>query len=142
MRVVRVAWFPFRIPYVAPFSTAHGSEPARLGAIIRVTTDDGRVGLGEAAPLPAFGGGTLDDTLAQIAKLAARIAGHDLDAGLALLDRLDYTEAGISAAACGFDTALLDLKAQAAGLPLAKLLDVRAAAAAPVNAAVGLVDIS
>src|SRR5436190_22306518 len=108
MRVVRVAWLWFRIPYVAPFITAHGSEQARLGAIIRVTTDDGRVGLGEAAPLPAFGGGTLDDTLAQIALLAARIVGQDLDAALALLDRLNYAEAGISAAACGFDTALLD----------------------------------
>ena len=142
MRVVRVAWLPFRIPYVAPFTTAHGSEQARLGAIIRVTADDGRVGLGEAAPLPAFGGGTLDDTLAQIAKLASRIAGHDLDAALALLDRLDYAEAGMSAAACGFDTALLDVKAQVAGLPLAKLLDLRAAAAVPVNAAIGAVDIS
>jgi o-succinylbenzoate synthase len=142
MRVVRVAWLPFRIPYVVAFTTAHGSEPARLGAIIRVTTDDGRVGLGESAPLPAFGGGTLDDTLAQVAKLASRIAGHDLDAALALLDRLDYAEAGMSAAACGFDTALLDVKAQVAGLPLAKLLDQRAAAAVPVNAAVGAVDIS
>ena len=142
MRVVRVAWLWFRIPYVVPFTTAHGSEPARLGAIIRVTADDGRVGLGEAAPLPAFGGGMLDDTLAQIAKLASRIAGHDLDAGLALLDRLDYAEAGMSAAACGFDTALLDVKAQVAGLPLAQLLDLRAAAAVPVNTAVGAVDIA
>jgi o-succinylbenzoate synthase len=142
MRVVRVAWLPFRIPYVAPFITAHGSEPARLGVIIRVTTDDSRVGLGEAAPLTAFGGGTLDDTLAQVAQLAAGIAGRNIDAALALLDRLDYAEAGMSAAACGFDTALLDLQAQAAGLPLARLLDPRAAAAAPVNAAVGMVDIS
>jgi len=142
MRIVRIAWLPFRIPYVVPFTTAHGSEPARLGTIIRVTTDDGRVGLGEAAPLPAFGGGTLDDTLAQVAKLASGIVGRDLDAGLALLDWLDYAEAGISAAACGFDTALLDIKAQAAGLPLAKLLDVRAAAAVPVNATVGAGDIS
>jgi o-succinylbenzoate synthase len=142
MRVVRIAWLPFRIPYALPFTTAHGSEQARLGAIIRVTADDGRVGLGEAAPLPAFGGGMLDDTLAQIAKLASRIAGHDLDAGLALLDRLDYAEAGMSAAACGFDTALLDVKAQVAGLPLAQLLDLRAAAAVPVNAAVGAVDIA
>src|SRR6266545_2008190 len=142
MRVVRVAWLPFRIPYVMPFITAHGSEQARLGAIIQVTADDGRVGLGEAAPLPAFGGGTLDDTLARIAKLASRIAGLDLDTALALLDRLDYAEAGMAAAACGFDTALLDVKAQVAGLPLAKLLDLRAAAAVPVNAAVGAVDIS
>ena len=48
----------------------------------------------------------------------------------------------MSAAACGFDTALLDVKAQVAGLPLAKLLDPRAAAAVPVNATVGAVDIS
>ena len=140
MRVVRVAWLPFRIQYVAPFTTAHGSEQARLGAIIRVTTDDGRAGLGEAAPLPAFGGGTLDDTLAQVAQLAARLVGRDLDVALALLDRLDYAEAGMSAAACGFDTALLDVKAQAVGLPLAQLLVAGAAAAVPVNATVGALD--
>jgi L-Ala-D/L-Glu epimerase len=142
MRVVRIAWLPFRIPYVVPFITAHGSEQARLGAIIRIATDDGRVGLGEASPLPAFGGGTLDDTLARIAQLAPRIAGQDLDAAFGLLDQLDYAEAGMSAAACGFDTALLDVMAQAAGLPLAKLLDARAVATVPVNLAVGAVDIA
>src|SRR5690349_21500805 len=98
IRVVHVAWNPFRIPYAAPFITAHGSELARVGAIIRLTADDGRVGLGEAAPLTSFGGGTIEDTLAQIAELAPRIAGHDLDAGLALLDRLDYGKAGMAAA--------------------------------------------
>jgi o-succinylbenzoate synthase len=107
-----------------------------------VTTDDGRVGLGEAAPLAAFGGGTLDDTLAHIAQLAPSIAGRDLEAAFALLDGLDYAEPGISAAACGFDTALLDAQAQAAGLPLAQLLDRQAAAAVLVNATVGAVDIS
>ncbi|HJZ49046.1 MAG TPA: o-succinylbenzoate synthase [Roseiflexaceae bacterium] len=142
MRVVRVAWNPFRIPYAAAFTTAHGSEQARLGAIIRVTADDGRVGWGEAAPLPAFGGGTIDDALRQIASLAPRIAGRDLDAGLALLDRLDYTRAGMAAAASGLDTALLDLRAQAAELPLAKLLDRQVASAVPVNATVGEVDVA
>src|SRR4051794_36007649 len=112
MRIVRIAWLPFRVPYVVPFSTAHGSEQERCGAIIRVTTDDGRAGLGEAAPVLSFGGGTFDDTLAQIAKLSARIVGQDLDAALGLLDRLDYSEVGLPAAACGFDTALLDVKAQ------------------------------
>ena len=121
MRVVRVAWLPFRIPYVVPFTTAHGSEQARSGAIIHITADNGRVGLGEVSPLAAFGGGTLDDTLAQIAQLAAGIVGQSIDAAFAVLDQLDYAEAGMSAAACGFDTALLDVKAQAAGLPLSVL---------------------
>jgi o-succinylbenzoate synthase len=142
MRVVRVTWFRFRIPYVVPFTTAHGSEPARLGVIIRITVDAGWAGCGEAAPLSAVGGGTLDDTLAQIARLAPSIVGQDLHAALALLDRLDYAEPGMSAAACGFDTALLDIQAQATRLPLAKLLDQQAAAAVPVNATVGAVDIS
>jgi o-succinylbenzoate synthase len=127
---------------VVPFITAHGSEPARLGALIRVTADDGRVGLGEAAPLPAFGGGTLADTLAQIARLAPAMVGQDLDPALTLLDQIDYAQPGMSAAACGFDTALLDVQAQAAGLPLAQLLDRQAVAAVPVNATVGAVDIS
>src|SRR5262245_11582177 len=141
MRVVQVAWNPYRIPYAATFATAHGSEQARLGAIIRLTADDGRVGLGEAAPLPSFGGGTLEDTLAHIASLAPRIVGSDVDAGLALLDQLDYAKVGLAAVGCGFDTALLDLCAQAAGLPLAKWLDPRVAAAVPINATVGAVDI-
>jgi o-succinylbenzoate synthase len=140
MRVIQVAWLPFRIPYAATFTTTHGSEQTRLGAVIRITADDGRVGLGEAAPLPAFGGGTLEDTLAQIAQLAVGVAGQNLDAALALLDRLDYAEAGMSAAACGFDMALLDVKAQAAGLPLAQLLTPDAAAAVPVNATIGALD--
>jgi len=140
MRVIQVAWLPFRIPYAATFTTTHGSEQTRLGAVIRITADDGRVGLGEAALLPAFGGGTLEDTLAQIAQLAVGVAGQNLDAALALLDRLDYAEAGMSAAACGFDMALLDVKAQAAGLPLAQLLAPNAAAAVPVNATIGALD--
>jgi o-succinylbenzoate synthase len=142
MRVVRIAWNPFRIPYVVPFITAHGSEPERLGAIIRIIFDDGRVGVGEAAPLPAFGGGTLGDTLAQIARLAPAMVGLELEAALALLDGLDYGQPGMSAAACGFDTALLDAQAQAAGLPLARLLEPNARAAVPVNATVGAADIA
>jgi len=85
MRVIQVAWLPYRIPYAATFTTTHGSEQTRLGAVIRITADDGRVGLGEAAPLPAFGGGTLEDTLAQIAQLAVGVAGQNLDAALARL---------------------------------------------------------
>jgi o-succinylbenzoate synthase len=142
MRVVRVAWNPYRIPYAATFTTAHGSEQARLGVIIRVTAEDGRVGWGEAAPLPSFGGGTIDDALGHIADLAARIVGRDLGAGFAQLDRLDCSKAGMAAAACGLDTALLDLRAQAAGLPLARLLDARATAAVPVNATVGAADVA
>jgi len=140
-RIVEIAWLPFQIPYTAAFTTAHGSESRRAGAIIRVTSAGGLVGLGEASPLPAFHGGTLGDALAVIADLAPRMVGRELGYAIGLLDRLDTAAPGASAAACGFDTALHDLWARAAGVPLARLLEPHAAAAVPINATIGAADL-
>jgi len=141
-RIVEVAWLPFQIPYTAAFTTAHGTEPARAGAIIRLTSAGGLVGLGEASPLPAFNAGTLDDALAIIAGLAPHMVGRDLDRAIELLDRLDNTAPGVSAVACGFDTAIHDLAARAAGVPLAQLLEPHAVAAVLVNATIGATDVA
>src|SRR6266496_2483443 len=141
-RIVEIAWLPFQIPYTAAFTTAHGSEPARAGAIIRVTSAGGLVGLGEASPLPAFQGGTLGDALAIIAGLAPHMVGRDLDRAIELLDQLDNAAPGASAVACGFDTAIHDLRARAVGVPLAQLLEPHAAAAVPVNATIGTTELA
>lgn len=137
VRVAQIAWLTFQIPYAAVFTSAHGAEHVRSGVLIRVTTAEGLVGLGEASPLPAFGGGRLADTLACIAAGAPRLAGCTLAEAFAYLDRLDYTAPGVAAAACGFDTALLDVCAQRAGVPLARLLSAEVAPAVPVNAVIG-----
>jgi o-succinylbenzoate synthase len=141
-RIVEIAWLPFQIPYTAAFTTAHGSESARAGAIIRVTSAGGLAGLGEASPLPAFTAGTLGDALAIIGGLAPHMVGRDLDQAIELLDQLDITAPGASAVACGFDTAIHDLAARAAGVPLAQLLEPHAAAAVPVNATIGAADLA
>jgi o-succinylbenzoate synthase len=44
----------------APVRTAHGVWPAREGVIVRLQAEDGRVGFGEAAPIPWFGTETVD----------------------------------------------------------------------------------
>src|SRR6266545_1143281 len=141
-RIVEIAWLPFQIPYTAAFTTAHGSEPARAGAIIRMTSAGGLVGLGEASPLPAFQGGTLGGALAIIAGLAPHMVGRDLDRAIELLDQLDNAAPGASAVACGFDTAIHDLRARAVGVPLAQLLEPHAAAAVPVNATIGTTELA
>lgn len=138
--VVHVDWLPFHIPYVAAFTTAHGSDLVRAGAVVRLTLADGRVGLGEASPLPAFGGGTLDDTLAVLAQFAPLLVGHSLAEAAALLDQQDMAAPGMSALGCAIDTALLDLDAQVAGVPLAQALEGAAASAVPANATVGAAD--
>jgi L-Ala-D/L-Glu epimerase len=145
MLITKISWLRFRLPYVAPFATAYGVERAREGVLLRVTCEDGNTGLGEASPLPAFGGGTLADALREIAALAPRLAGLELPEAEAMLAELPLDRAGVSAVACALDTALLDLRAQDAGVPLAALLAESLTSTArskprthiPVNATVG-----
>jgi o-succinylbenzoate synthase len=45
----------FRLPLHHPLSTAHGPISERHGFLVRAEDSQGRVGLGEATPLPEFG---------------------------------------------------------------------------------------
>jgi len=72
MKIVDIRWYPYRIPFVKSFTTAHGIITAREGAIVEITTDQGITGIGEIAPLPEFAG----SSLAEICKLLPTIAAY------------------------------------------------------------------
>src|ERR1700726_3032642 len=76
MKIVDVHWHNYRLPFRNSFSTAHGLMTVREGIIVEITTERGISGIGEIAPLPAFGGASLADTCSQLAGLAARL--HDM----------------------------------------------------------------
>ncbi len=123
MKIKNISWTTYRIPFAGQFSTAQGELGVREGAIIRIEADNGLVGLGEAAPLPEFGGGTLPDVLDWLTKLAPILQGDELDA----LDNrlppiLEQGALGVAAVWCGLDTAACDLLAQAAGQPITDFL--------------------
>jgi len=61
MKIVEIQWITYRLPLLNNFTTAHGVMTAREGIIVQVTTEQGITGVGEIAPLPAFGGGSLAD---------------------------------------------------------------------------------
>jgi L-alanine-DL-glutamate epimerase-like enolase superfamily enzyme len=112
---------PYHLPYAAPFATSRGASDAREGVIVRLLAG-GHEGLGEAAPVPGWGQGDAADALRLLEALAPRLAGRTLDEADALLAGLDRRQPGALAAACALDTALLDLRARAAGVPLWALL--------------------
>ncbi|HET9014283.1 MAG TPA: o-succinylbenzoate synthase [Thermomicrobiaceae bacterium] len=136
MRVAALDRFPYRIPLVDEFSTAHGRTAARAGLLVRLTTGSGVVGWGEAAPLPEFGGGTAADAARLLENLAPDLVGCDLDALAGLLDGLP-ARPGIAAVRCALDVAALDARGRAAGQPVAALLAPDPAPSVPVNATVG-----
>lgn len=137
MMIETVAWLPFRLPFSAPFATAHGPAADREGLLLRLSLAGGLTGLGEATPTPAFGGGDLPAALGALAGLAPRLPGRSLAAAEGLLADLDHARPGVTAVAAALDCALCDLRAQQAGVALAQWLGGDPARAVPVNATVG-----
>jgi o-succinylbenzoate synthase len=121
----------------------------REGLIIRLETDSGLTGLGEAAPLPEFGGGYPADVVRWLAQLAPEITGQPVSMlEVRLAGLRDRGGPGAAATACGLETAAFDILAQAANLPLAQWLATisgspshTAAKTVPVNATIGQPDL-
>lgn len=138
MNLAELHWSRYQLPFASGFNTAHGEMRRREGLILRLTTDDGTIGLGEAAPLVEFGGGDCDQTESLLQSVLSDLRGIDLDGLMPRLAARFGDQPETAALRCGLDTAALDAQAKARGLPLAALLADRApAAAVAVNATIG-----
>ena len=140
MKIVDVQWRNYRLPFLNSFSTAHSIMTAREGIIVQVTTRRGISGIGEIAPLPAFGGESLADARKLLPALVARLHHRTLHEALDLV--LTERKAGSKAAStlCGLEISLLDVIGKAEGCGVCTLLSPAGSApraAVPVNAVIG-----
>jgi o-succinylbenzoate synthase len=109
MRIRDVEVVPYALPFREPYITAAGTLTQREMVLLRLRSDDGLEGLGEAVPLSLRGGVGLSEVVEELARLG------DLDA----LDEASLGGAalGLSAPArCAALTALLDLRGKRAAL--------------------------
>lgn len=112
-------------------------DPARKGLVLSLTDDEGRVGLGEATPLPGFSPDTVDEAERVLAEVPRALGAIDLPGGtsasgatprapafaaLRALAPLSARLRGLPAARFALETALLDLLGQRLGLPVAACL--------------------
>lgn len=146
--MVRVRWRCVTVPFRATVTNAKASYRVRESVLIEVEADGGRRGVGEAS-LPA--GASFEaharEIEAFLTAAAAALAGREASAGFAELQLPAFVPGEWSAAAaCGVETALADLAARAAGLPLYRWLADEAGislAAGPSEVEVnGLVDLT
>ncbi len=113
--------------------------PAQRSAFVRVWTDDGRVGLGEASPMQ--GGRASLDMIAH--NIAPSLIGTDPLDHAVLQDRLMHRlvklgpEGALSGALAAIDIALWDLKGQLLGQPIHKLLGGAWRTTLPFYASIG-----
>ncbi|HHW15582.1 MAG TPA: dipeptide epimerase [Firmicutes bacterium] len=123
MQIVSAEVYPVRLPRRTAFQVAYATRTACRSALLRLETDDGRLGWGEAVPVAEVTGEARAEAYARLAGFAAdHLVGADPFAREGLRLRLKEELAAWPSARCAVDTALWDLRGQATGLPLFRAL--------------------
>jgi o-succinylbenzoate synthase len=107
VKIASVEVIPYGLPFREPYVTAAGTLTQREMVLLRLHSDDGLVGLGEAVPLSLRGGTALAQVVTELERLGERDA---LDEALL---RNDATRLS-PPARCAALTALLDLRGKRA----------------------------
>jgi o-succinylbenzoate synthase len=122
MKVTRIRWAAYRIPFKAPYETARGGASHRSGILLRLETDSGHEGLGEASLDPSITRGAIEALLPPLEALASALIDAQPDDVDSILEPYLVGDEAARAAHCAIETALADARARAAQLPLAALL--------------------
>lgn len=137
MIIKSVEAIPISIPMLKPVIMA-GEEVRRAdNVLVRIESDSGFVGWGEAASAPTMTGETVESMVAAIRHLAPILEGRgadDIAGALAAMDGRMYGNHGAKAA---IEIALHDLLGRATGQPVHALLGQKLRSDIPVLAVIG-----
>jgi L-alanine-DL-glutamate epimerase-like enolase superfamily enzyme len=122
MRIERLEVERFSLKPPIPFTVAYASFATLDYVLLKVYTDNGLVGLGEAAPDPEVTGETQESALQVLQRAAPSLAGRDPFALEALLQGFEEEFYGQPSAMAALDMALYDLQGKALGVPVHQLL--------------------
>jgi L-alanine-DL-glutamate epimerase-like enolase superfamily enzyme len=129
-----------RLPMKKPVQMAGETVAQAENVFVRIESDAGAVGWGEAAAAPTMTGETIASMMAaielMIPKLLARAA-YDFAGAAAAMDAQLFGNSGAKAA---IDMALHDLVGRASGRPVHALFGVKARSRMPVLAVIGSQD--
>ncbi|MBN2207110.1 MAG: dipeptide epimerase [Candidatus Aminicenantes bacterium] len=122
MKIKDIEIYAFDIKLVSPFVISIGQMDSATDVLIRIITDAGIVGVGEACPFPPITGETQETNIAAARTLREMFVGKDplaIEAFLRGAGPIVHTNPSIVAA---FDMALFDILGKTAGLPVYRLL--------------------
>jgi len=122
LKITDVEIYLFDIPLVAPFRISIGEMAAANDLLVRVVTDQGIAGIGEACPFPPITGETQATNAAAGKAMRDMLVGKSplaIDALLREIGAIVHSNPSMVAA---FDMALYDILGKVAGLPLFRLL--------------------
>ena len=122
LKITDIEIFLFDIPLASPFRIAIGEMKAANDLLVRIRTDQGVIGLGEACPFPPITGETQATNAAAARSIRDLLIGKDPLAIDGLLREIGPLVHSNPSAVAAFDMALHDILGKVAGLPLFRLL--------------------
>lgn len=126
MKITRIEAIPVAIPLLRPMNIASGKVSEGNHVIIRLHTDTGLVGIGEASPVASTDADTQNGIVGVIFdRIAPRLLGRDARQLTLLVDEMDKAVPGHHCAKAGVDIALHDLVARSLQVPVYQLLGGR-----------------
>lgn len=148
MKIRSIEASAFRLPPRRDFKWAGLNVDLGGFVLVRVMTDDGLIGYGEATPLPDWGGDfgrRSGETLATVISLvngifAPALVGTDPTAVTAARRSMDRLAVGNPYAKCAIDIALHDLWGKSVGQPIYRLLGGAVRDCVPVAHMIGLMN--
>lgn len=119
----RVDAIPVGLPLAQPMKMAHLTIRTADNLLVRIESEDGVVGWGEAASAPSLTGETLAGMVATVRDwLAPALIGQDARLRAALMRRMSRAVYGATASKSAVEMALTDLVARTLRVPMAALL--------------------
>ncbi len=125
MRITGIEVTPIDLKLQTPLTVAYGTYPVLEYALLKVITDGGTVGLGEASPDPEVTGETRAGVVSALESLSGYLCGKDPVDVEATIAHCLQTIPAYPAAIAAVDMALRDLAGKASRLPLYRMLGGR-----------------
>ena len=121
MKITNVDAYLVDIPFREPFIVWRGSIPSKQHVLVKVMTDDGLTGWGEASPFLFYAPETAHDVLSMVREvMAGELVGRDPRDVRAIMQHFVMLD-GHEFAKAAVETALWDLLGQKHGLPIYRL---------------------
>ena len=140
MKITQVETLPIHVPLKPDVTivTSRGRHAVSPYVLIRIHTDEGITGIGEATLSPMWTGETRPGGLAAIRDLfAPELIGRDPRDVNALMRRVERSLVGNPFAKAAVDMALWDIAGKAAGLPVYQLLGGKVRDELPIKLVIG-----
>lgn len=138
LAVERIETIPVAVPMTTDFTISGGGDLKPTHVLVKVHTESGVVGIGEASPKSFFSSETAASVVEAVNRMADRLAGTSAGRLVTVHEEMDDAIRGNPFAKTAIDIACHDALGKRLGVPVSTLLGGRVRDSIPVGQSIGI----